>query len=64
MITEAAVPQSLADFRELAGVLFPTAADEDLEKLYSMVTDLRALAARVSNCVLDDEPLSDTATGD
>ncbi|MBK9123602.1 MAG: hypothetical protein IPM16_10865 [Chloroflexi bacterium] len=64
MTSPAAVPLSEDDFITVARALFPDADDETLAQLYPMVSDLRELAALVSQRVLSGAPLSETATGE
>lgn len=64
MIAPAEVDLSYEEFLRVARAMFD-ADDTTLERLYPMVRDLRALAARVSRIALDaDAPLSETATGE
>lgn len=64
MMPQAHIPVSKEEFRRLASRMFPDADDETLEQLYPMVNDLRELAHHISEIVLNDIPLSDTATGE
>lgn len=64
MMSPAAVPITEEEFRALAHQLFPDADDETLARLYPMMSDLRELAALVSQRVLTAVPLSETATGE
>jgi hypothetical protein len=64
VISPSAIPLSEDEFRTLARQLFEDIDDETLARLYPMVLDLRELAARISERVVEDTPLSETATGD
>lgn len=64
MPSPSSIPMSESEFRQLVAQLFPDADDDILAKLYPMVNDLRELAARISACVIDNLPLSETGTGE
>lgn len=63
MIPAANVAISEEEFRRIASQMFPEADNETLTQLYPMVNDLRELARIISEIVLTDAPLSETATG-
>lgn len=63
MIPTASVPIPEEAFQRIASQMFADADDETLLQLYPMVNDLRELARIVSEIVLNDTPLSKTATG-